>query len=93
MHRTDNLKLMLANGKTHFVATVVPSRFLSVILPVSHTEPAKFMSTSSDIFVAGHVVASLIFLDRFPAFRTLLGVSNNPCHVLTLCGIFFIPST
>ena len=78
--------------ETHFVATVVPARFLSMVLPVSHTKPAKFVPASSDVFVAGHMVATLIFLDWFSTFRTLLGVGNNPCHVLTLGRIFFGPS-
>ena len=72
------------------VAFVISSSTLVVLFPFSKTDPTKFSITH----LALHVVASLIFLNRFSTFWiwTLLSICDNPIYVFWLTWIFYCPS-
>ena len=69
------------------VALVVASCGASMFLPVTHADPAEFVAT----LIAGHVVATLVLLDRFVAARTRFCVCHDPGHILGLGVDFYRP--
>jgi len=70
-----------------FVTLIVTSWCRSMRWPFAKTNPTKIMFTCS----TRHMITSLVFLYRSFAFRTTFRVCHNPCHILWLCIIFFIP--
>lgn len=60
-----------------------------MLIPVPKTKPAELVATSG----ASHVVAALIFLNRFSTFRVGagFGICNHPGDVLWLVAILFFP--
>ena len=69
------------------VALVIASCGAAMFLPVTHADPAELVAT----LIAGHVVATLVLLDRFVAARTRFCVGHDPGHILRLGVDFYRP--
>ena len=69
------------------VTLIVASGGRAMFAPISHANPAKVVITLS----AGHVIATLIFLNVRLTVRACLGIGHDPCRVLTLSALFFNP--
>ena len=59
----------------------------AVLAPGLQTNPAKLHTATP----TRHVIASLILLYRFMAFRTRFSVGNDPRNVLRFRRVFFAP--
>mmetsp|Transcript_18768 Transcript_18768/g.37657 ORF Transcript_18768/g.37657 Transcript_18768/m.37657 type:complete len:239 (-) Transcript_18768:555-1271(-) len=72
-----------------FVALVVPTRIGTMLVPVAHANPAKFVLAP----LTGHVIATLILLDSADALGTRFGVGEDPVRRFRLVAAFFVPSS
>ena len=89
-HRLFLLLLFLAASYLlllKLVAIVVATSLERVTLPCTQTYPAKLMGTH----LARNVIASLVFFDRFIAFRAVLGINQHPINIIAFTIILSIP--
>ena len=59
----------------------------AMLTPRFQANPAEFRPAAP----ARHVVAALVFLDRFAAFRARFSVGNDPRNVLRFRRVFLAP--
>jgi hypothetical protein len=69
------------------VACVKPAGSIPMFSPGTQAKPAEFIAA----LAAGHVHASLVFLDGPLALGARFRVCNDPCQVFTLSTILDVP--
>jgi len=73
------------------ITRIIPTGVRAVILPIPTTQPAELEPAASRGRPARHVHASSVFLDRFAALWTFLGVGDHPFDVFRLVRRFLAP--
>jgi len=70
-----------------FVALVIATCLLTMLLPVSEAKPAKLMRAE----LASHMIATLVLFNWFFTLRALFRVGHDPGNVLAFIRIFSLP--